>query len=174
MNSIIIRNEKAGDEVQIREVNLRAFGQGTEADIVDQLRLTCPERISLIAEVENKIVGHLLFTPAKIETEHGVITGSGLAPMAVLPEYQNKGIGSQLVSAGLQILKSVDVPFVLVLGHPEYYRRFGFEKASKYKIFSEYKNVPDEAFMILINNHNLFNGISGIGKYRKEFDSAVS
>jgi putative acetyltransferase len=83
--------------------------------------------LSLVAVEKEKIVGHILFSSAIIEGEHGVVKGMGLAPMAVLPEFQRQGIGSQLVKAGIEKLRKTKCPFIIVLGHPEYYPRFGFE-----------------------------------------------
>jgi putative acetyltransferase len=170
---VIMREEKSGDEEQIRSVNQHAFEQTEEADIVDKLRQTCPDRISLVAISEDKIVGHILFTPATIRTKEKIITGMGLAPMAVLPEFQHKGIGSQLVKTGLDIIKKAKYPFAIVLGHPTYYPRFGFVPASRYGIKSEYENVPDEAFMILVFDEAALKGISGVAKYRPEFSSPM-
>ena len=172
LNSII-RRELIGDEKQIRKVNELAFGQEEEANIIDALRKNCSEGISLVAKMNTEIVGHILFTPAVIESDKNIIRGMGLAPMSVLPAYQNKGIGSKLVREGLEIVKANKTPFVIVLGHPNYYPRSGFEKASKYQIKSEYEGVPDEAFMILILDEEKMRGISGIAKYRKEFYAAI-
>lgn len=168
-----IRTEKNGDELLIREINLAAFGQSAEADVIDALRKNCKEFISLVALDDEKIVGHILFTPAIIESASKIIYGMGLAPMAVLPEYQNKGIGSNLVTAGLDRMKKLNIPFIIVLGHPDYYPRFGFEIASKYKINCEYEGVPDEAFMILILDKNKMKNVKGAAKYRPEFSSAI-
>jgi len=164
-----IRIEKPGDEEQIRIVNQRAFGQNEEADIVDKLHQTCPSRISLVALSENKSVGHILFTPVTIMGEEKIVEGIGLGPMAVLPEFQRQGIGSQLVKAGLEVIEKAQSPFVIVLGHPTYYPRFGFVPASRYRIKSEYENVPDEAFMIIVFDQAALQGISGVAKYRPEF-----
>ena len=116
-----IREEQSGDEQQIRIVNQRAFGRTEEADIVDKLRQSCPNAISMVAISEDKIVGHILFTPVMLQTKETIITGMGLAPMAVLPESQRQGVGSQLVKAGLHVVKKAKHPFIIVLGHPTYY-----------------------------------------------------
>jgi putative acetyltransferase len=92
--------------------------------------------------------------------------------MAVLPEYQRQGTGSELVRAGIEELASRRCPFVIVLGHPEYYPRFGFGRASRYGIKSEWE-VPDEAFMILILDEALMRGVSGLARYRPELGSSV-
>jgi putative acetyltransferase len=170
---VTIREEQLVDAQQIRMVIQQAFGQTEEADIVDRLREACTHRISLVAVSREQIVGHILFTPVTIQLEERIITGMGLAPMAVLPEFQRQGIGSQLVNAGLDIIKKAKYPFVIVLGHPTYYPRFGFVPASRYGIKSEYKNVPDEAFMILVFDQPALKGISGVAKYRPEFGSAI-
>ncbi|MBU0561332.1 MAG: N-acetyltransferase [Bacteroidetes bacterium] len=168
-----IRKEEKGDESQIRIVNELAFGQIDEADLVDLLRINCNESISLVAEFDNKIVGHILFTPALIEAKDKQLNGMGLAPMAVLPEHQSKGIGSELVKSGLELIMKGSCQFIIVLGHPKYYPRFGFVKASECNIKSDFHGIPDEAFMILVLDEKSFAGISGTAKYRKEFSSAV-
>jgi putative acetyltransferase len=170
---VTIRRERPGDEEQIRLVNTRAFGQTAEADIVDTLRRTCPEGISLVAVSDGNAVGHILFTPAVIEAKGKNILGMGLAPMSVLPELQRRGIGSELARAGIEEMRRAAQPFVIVLGHPRYYPRFGFVPASRYGISSEYDGVPDEAFMILVLDESALAGVTGTAKYRPEFAAAV-
>jgi putative acetyltransferase len=97
--------------------------------------------------------------------------GMALAPLAVLPEYQRQGIGSALVKAGLQILHSRCCPFVMVLGHPGYYSRFGFEPASRAGLRSQWEGVPDEVFMVLILDSSSMADVAGIARYRLEFDA---
>jgi len=169
---IEIREEQPLDITSIRDVHIKAFGQSLEADTVDQLRQNCNDLLSLVAVLENQVVGHILFSPATIEGQGRNFSGMALAPMAVLPEYQRQGVGSELVRAGISKLKNRRCPFVLVLGHAEYYPRFGFEPASRYGIGSEWE-VPDEVFMILVLNEAEMKGISGVAKYRQEFDEAL-
>ena len=168
----IIRREQPQDISKIREVNRRAFGREQEALVVDKLRDNCNTILSLVALAGNDVVGHILFSPAVIEGENGRLWGSGLAPVAVLPEYQRKGIGSELVQTGVARIKEAGCPYIIVLGYPEYYSRFGFEPASRFGIRSEW-DVPDEAFMILMLNRKAMKGITGVAKYREEWAEAM-
>ena len=170
---INIRLEKPEDVQQVRSIHERAFRQPTEADAVDRLRLTCPEALSVVAEDDGRIVGHILFTPVIIDSPKRKVEGMGLAPMAVLPKCQRQGIGSKLVEHCLKILRERGCPFVIVLGHPEYYPRFGFVPASTYNLTSQWKNVPDESFMILVFDEEILQGVSGVARYRDEFNAAM-
>jgi putative acetyltransferase len=125
------------------------------------------------AECDQRVVGHILFSPVVIAGEQGVIRGMGLAPMAVLPAYQRQGIGSTLVHHGLTRLRHASCPYVVVLGPPEYYPRFGFEPASPYNVRSQWEGIPDDAFMILVLDKSIVEGVSGIARYRDEFDAAI-
>jgi putative acetyltransferase len=168
MNEIAIRDERPEDIEAIRNVNDKAFGQPDEGLIVDRLRENCDDLVSLVALTSGQIVGHILFSPVVLDGPGGTIGGMGLGPMSVLPRYQRLGIGSMLVEAGLERLRERGCPFVIVLGHPEYYPRFGFEPASGYGIKSEW-DVPDEAFMVLLTDPSQMGGQSGVAKYRPEF-----
>ena len=172
MNEIAIRDERPDDVEAIREVNDKAFGQPDEGSIIDRLRENCDELTSLVALTSGQIVGHILFSPVIIDGPGGSLGGMGLGPMAVLPRYQRLGIGSMLVEAGIERLREQGCPFVIVLGHPEYYPRFGFEPASGYGIKSEW-DVPDEAFMVLLTDPSKMGGQSGVAKYRPEFGEVL-
>jgi putative acetyltransferase len=167
-----IRAESPEDVIQVRVVNEAAFGQPTEADIVDRLRLACKDSLSLVAE-DDGVVGHILFTPVVIESPGRRVVGMGLAPMAVLPGCQRRGIGCELVRRGLQILRDGGCPFVIVLGHTEYYPRFGFEPASARSLSCQWAGVPDEAFMVLILDGEAMEGVTGVAKYRDEYSQAM-
>jgi putative acetyltransferase len=164
-----IRPENPEDASRVRHVNETAFGQPAEANLVDKLRQACPESLSLVAE-DAAVVGHILFTPVVVERAGRQLLGMGLAPMAVLPDFQRRGIGSQLVRRGLDILRERRCPFVVVVGHPEYYPRFGFERASTHGLASQWEGIPDEAFMVLMLDPDAMAGISGVAMYRDEFD----
>ncbi len=170
---IEIREERSEDIPAIREVNKMAFGQPMEADIVDRLRGNCPGHLSLVALEAGRVVGHIFFSPVNLDVPGRVIEGMGLAPMAVIPDRQGHGIGSDLVRKGLDVLRERNCPFVIVLGHPDYYPRFGFEKASKYGITCQWENIPDEAFMVLILNWVAMEGARGVARYRDEFNEAL-
>jgi putative acetyltransferase len=171
---IRICEEQAQDADGIRQVNRMSFGGEYEAEVVDRLRENCPTILSLVAKDGEDVVGHILFSPAKIVQPEGEsIFGMGLAPLAVLPVYQGLGIGSALSQEGLKRMEMAHHPFVIVLGHPSYYPRFGFEKASTYGIISAFKDVPDEAFMIYILDREVMTDVSGVAHYRAEFNSTV-
>lgn len=168
---IEIREEEPGDQAAIRLVNEAAFENGPEAAIVDKLRAFCDNYLSFVAVDQGSVVGHILFTPAILD--NGGLVGLGLAPMAVLPSHQRKGIGSLLVRHGLEYVRESGCPFVIVLGHPKYYPRFGFEPASRYKLRSQWEGIPDEAFMVIVFDGDALPRAGGIARYRSEFDEAV-
>jgi putative acetyltransferase len=165
---IHIRPEQPDDADDIRRVNEEAFGQPLEAGLVERLRANCGVLLSLVATVNGRIAGHILFTPLRVESPEAVFEGAGLGPMAVLPEWQRQGVGSRLVAEGLAALRARGCPFVIVLGHPAYYPRFGFEPASRYGVRAQW-DVPDEAFMLLALDAKNVKGLAGLARYRDEF-----
>jgi putative acetyltransferase len=170
---IRIRPEQPEDATSVHTVNEMAFGQPTEANLVDELRVACPDAVSLVAASDDQVVGHILFTPVTVADGEHEVKDMGLAPMAVLPDHQRQGIGSQLAKAGLAILRQRNCPFVIVLGHPEYYPRFGFLPASRHGLVCQWDGVPDEAFMVLIFDEAIMSTVSGMARYRDEFDEAM-
>jgi putative acetyltransferase len=169
----VIRDEAAGDAPAVRAVNEDAFGSPLEAGIVDALREACADRVSLVAERDGRVVGHILFTPVEIATAAGAVRGYGLAPMAVCTAWQRQGIGSALVAEGLSRVRQAGAPFVVVLGHPHYYPRFGFEPASRRGVRCQWPDVPDEAFMLLVLDPARAARLAGVAHYRAEFDASV-
>lgn len=144
---IYIRPEQPGDQAAIYEVNALAFEKPAEAQLVDKLREAEAITLSLVAINEGQIVGHALFSPITIEDDEGqTAAGVALGPIAVHPAWQKQGIGGQLIRAGIQQLREAGYKALIVLGHPDYYPRFGFVPASRFGIRSEF-NVPDEVFM---------------------------
>jgi putative acetyltransferase len=168
---ITIRDEQPGDAAEIRDLTTLAFGGPCEAEIIDTLRESCPGLVSLVAVENDTIVGHILFSLVTIDGS--TIPGMSLAPMAVLPEYQRRGIGTNMVRQGIARLREEGCPFVVVLGHPDYYPRFGFVPASLYGLTSQWEGVPDEAFMVIIIDENSMNGAHGVVRYQDEFNVAM-
>ena len=166
---LVIRPETPEDSAAIRSANEEAFEDSTEADLVEKLRSRQAYTLSLVATDGDKVIGHILFSPVTIESRDNSFGALGLGPMAVLPSHQRKGVGSQLIYAGLQECKRLGHEIVAVLGHPDYYPRFGFVPASRYGIQCEY-DVPDEAFMILELRPGALSGRSGVVKYQPEFN----
>jgi putative acetyltransferase len=165
-----IRRESPEDADQVRLVNMRAFDRPDEAALVDALRPT-PGAVSLVAVLDAHIVGHILFTPVQVERMKPAISAVGLAPMAVLPEHQRLGVGSALVRAGLDQCRALGHGFVVVVGHPGYYPRFGFVPASAKGLECEYP-VPPEVFMVLELRAGALDEAGGLVRYRPEFAGA--
>jgi putative acetyltransferase len=166
----IIREERPEDIAAIYRINEQAFNRPDEAELVNLLREHGKVLLSLVAVEDDRIVGHILFSPVTIEKGEKTVAAIGLAPMAVLPEFQNQGIGSLLVRTGLEQSRKAGHRRVVVLGHPEYYPRFGFVPASRYGIKSEF-DVRDEVFMALELYEGALSGCEGIVKYQPEFDA---
>jgi putative acetyltransferase len=170
LDALIIRQETSGDAKAIRQVNEEAFGQTEEVDLVDTFRRRDAFTLSLVALLADQIVGHILFTPVRVESGDSSFEALGLGPMAVLPAYQRKGIGSRLVQAGLEECRRAGHEVVVVLGHPEYYPRFGFLPAKRFGIRYE-EEVPEEAFMLVELREGALAGRIGILRYQPEFGS---
>lgn len=164
----IFRAETAADAVGIRTVHERAFNQPGEANLVDALRVSGCEQVSLVAERGGKVVGHILFTPVSLVPARPPLRGMGLAPLAVLPEFQKQGIGAALVRAGLAACRLRAFDFVVVLGRSDYYAHFGFEPAQLLGWRCEY-DVPAEAFMAVHLRRLLKDETPGMVRYRPEF-----
>ncbi len=168
---IIVRKERPGDSAAIRRVEKAAFVQPDEAGIVDRIRANGGDCLSLVAVEDGQVIGHILFSRATVGTGRLAVEGMGLAPMAVLPKRQRQGIGSRLVRTGLALLRRHHVPFVIVLGHKDYYPRFGFQRASARGVRCQWE-VPDESFMLLALDPLAMRGVRGLARYRPEFDAA--
>jgi putative acetyltransferase len=164
-----IRPEQSEDVAAIRLVVTAAFGQAAEADLVEKLRAHGKAVVSLVAEVDGQIVGHILFSEVTVETNPRNRKLIGLAPLAVLPAFQRRGVGGKLTHAGLAACCAAGFDAALVLGHPEYYPRFGFVPASRFGITSEYK-VRDELFMALELRADALTACSGLAEYQPEFN----
>ncbi|MBF2027441.1 MAG: N-acetyltransferase [Oscillatoriales cyanobacterium C42_A2020_001] len=164
-----VRAEKPEDVEAIHRMNAAAFGREDEANLVDQLRGGI-STFSFVAVESEQIVGHLFFSPVAIAGECADnLFVLGLAPVAVLPNYQRQGIGTFLIQHGLKECDRSGCKAVFVLGSSEYYQRFGFISAKEKRLRCEYL-VPDEAFMVLELESGALNGCTGPVKYRSEFN----
>ena len=159
-----IREERAGDIAGIREVETLAFGRTAEADLVDALRAHGKATLSLVAEEDGQIVGHVLFSPGRIE-ETPV---EGMGPVAVRPDRQGQGIGSVLIRAGLAGTRQMGCRIVIVEGSPAYYPRFGFQDAAPLGITCEF-NPPPGCFMVQALVEGALEGVRGTAFYAEEF-----
>ena len=162
-----IRAEQPADVASIRDLSRTVFETSTEADLVDALRERAQPYISLVADGGSAIVGHIMFSPAKLSSDPNLRI-IGLAPMAVSPEQQRKGIGAALIRAGLEQCREMGYRAVVVLGHADYYPRFGFLPASRFGLVSEY-DVPDENFMALELEPGALGGKGGTVSYHPAF-----
>ncbi|MCT4632471.1 MAG: N-acetyltransferase [Firmicutes bacterium] len=171
MKKIIIRQEGKKDYKSVYQVVKEAFEKEEYSDkdehnLVERLRKSQAfiEELSLVAEIEGKIVGHIMFTKIKI----GSHTALALAPVSVSPDHQGLGIGSKLIIRGHEIAKELGYKAVVLLGHENYYPRFGYKKASDYKIKAPFE-VPDENFMVVELIEGGLKDIEGTVEYAKEF-----
>ena len=166
-----IRAETAKDYAAIYEVNQKAFGGEVESRLIEALRKSSQflSELSLVAEENQKIVGHILFSPAVIDTGKEKAPILALGPMAVIPEFQNQGVGSELVREGLTECKRLGYDVVVLVGHPHFYPRFGFTPARAKGLECTFE-VGDEAFMITELVPEALEGMRGVVRYPAEFD----
>jgi putative acetyltransferase len=157
------RSEEEQDIEQVREIVCAAFPTDAESKLVDAIRAHGKAIISLVAVDGEAVLGHILFSPVTT-TPPSVVKGIGLAPVAVRPDVQSQGIGSKLIREGLRWCKELGFDYCVVLGGPDYYQRFGFEKASPFNIRNEYG--VDEEFMVIRFSDR---GVSGLVQYAPEF-----
>ncbi len=144
------RREQTADRDALYQLHLAAFKQQEEAILVDWLRKSeayIPD-LSLVLEEDGHLIGHILFTRAQIQYAQGLIDTFALAPVSIHPTHQAQGQGGRLISEGINRAKQENYPHIFVLGYPGYYPRFGFQKASNWRVSCPFE-VPDEAFMAL-------------------------
>jgi putative acetyltransferase len=164
---VSIRHETASDREAVFRVETAAFGEDAEARLVDLLRDNGHSILSLVAEDDGEIMGHIMFSPMTIEGDVGSWNAVCLAPVAVAPSRQNEGIGGLLIQAGLAELRDAGHDAVILLGHPSYYPRFGFRPAREFGL--HYQDDRD-AFMALELRPGALDRVSGHVKFSPEFD----
>jgi len=165
---ITVREERSEDVPAVRAIHRAAFPGDAEARIVDLLRARGKALISLVAGTpDGATVGHILFSPVTLDAPARRLEGAGLAPLAVLPSHQGRGIGSELVRMGLAACRTRSIPFIVVLGDPRYYGRFGFGTASAHNLASEYGAGPE--FMVQDLIPGSLPTAGGLVRYAPEF-----
>jgi putative acetyltransferase len=165
-SAVVVRDERDVDDAAIRDVNVAAFGGADEADLIAALRADGDVLLSLVAEADGAVVGHILFSRMFIETPGGAVPAVALAPVAVRPDRQRQGIGGRLIRQGLGQLRSAGERIVIVLGHPAYYPRFGFSAAQARALQSPFEG---DAFMTLELSPGALDGITGRVRYAPAF-----
>lgn len=170
-NGVVIREEQAEDLPAVFEVNTAAFGQPNEGHLVNKIRESenFVPGLSLVAVAEESIIGHILFSKITIEQADRQFEVINLAPLSVLPAWQRKGVGKKLVKTGMRKVKSLGYDAVIVLGHEEYYPKFGFERASRFGVACPFE-VPDAAFMAIELIPDALDGKSGTVRFPPAFD----
>ena len=164
----LIRPERDEDAAAVRRVHETAFPTTAEANLVERLRASGKAVIALVAEDEDSIVGHILFSPVALEPLAGTV-GLGLAPVAVLPDHEKHGVGRRLIQNGLAECHAWGAGFVIVIGDPEYYGRFGFEPAEKHGLRNEYG--AGEGFMVFELSSGALPPPGTLVKYAPEFSA---
>lgn len=173
---IVIRPERPDDDAAIDQVNRLAFGRENEGRLVAALRQanSFDPALSLVAVHADKVVGHIMFSTIHIVSAQAEIPALALAPMAVLPDFQRRGLGSELVHQGLKACRRSGHAVAVVLGHPDFYPRFGFVPAAFHGIQAPFP-VPDEALMVLaLGPPETLDRISGVVRYPSAFNEASS
>jgi putative acetyltransferase len=150
MTKISVRAQRRPDDLAaILAVNAAAFDRHGRTQAFDEFRAERDDIISLVACADDQVVGHVLFSPARLESDQGVVEGMGLGQLAVAPDYQRQGIGQQLANQGLELLRAAHCPFVIVVGHATNYPRFGFEPGSRHGLKCQWPGIPDDSFMVM-------------------------
>jgi putative acetyltransferase len=156
---------RTSDLDAICQLNAAAFAEHGETKAFDQFRENRNDILSLVAEEDGELLGHVLFSPTMLSTPAGALPGMGLGQLAVSPHKQNQGIGTRLTETGLRQLRQTGCPFVIVIGHASYYPRFGFQRGALHNIQCQWKGIPDETFMVLILDQDQQNSLSGVASF---------
>lgn len=164
---VIVRAEEARDSARVHAINAAAFETPAEASLVDRLRREARPFVSLVAEVGGVVVGRILFTLVTVDGSPEARL-MGLAPMAVDASHWGRGVGSALVRVGLERCREMGVAGVVVLGHPDYYPRFGFRRADAFGLGCEY-DASGEAWMAVELREGGLAGVAGLVRYLEAF-----
>jgi len=165
----LIRPERPADVAAVHALNAAAFGRAVEAEAVDAVRADGAARISLVAELAGEVVGHVMFSPVTLDGAASPLLG--LAPLAVAPAHQRRGIGGRLVEAGLAACRAAGAPGVVLAGHTDYYPRFGFVPAPPRGL--QLRGYPDcEAFFVIELAPGALAGLAGEIAFHPAFDGA--
>ncbi len=163
-----VRPENPDDIQPIRQVLEMAFERPEEADLVEALRRRGMVTLSLVALQEGRVIGNIIFSPVSIESPAGKFPALGLGPLAVIPSCQKRGVGGALIQAGVETCRIAGHPAVVLVGHPGYYRRFGFVAAAALGLTSEFE-VAEEYFLVLELEPGALRGKGGTVFYQPEF-----
>lgn len=169
---MIFRTESVNDFEAVYQLNVLAFGnREDESKLIERIRNSeqfVPE-LSIVAEIENEIVGHVLLSRATVEDQEKQSVVIVLAPIAVKPNLQRQGVGSGLIEEGIRRCRDLGYSAILLIGHPDYYPRFGFEPARKYGLELKQYEVPDDVFMVYEVENGKLLEIKGELKYPESF-----
>lgn len=165
----LVRPEQFRDFDKVRALLLTSFGREAQARLVDRLRASGKIASALVAEEKERILGHVVFSKIVVSAQGGEVNALALAPLAVVPAFQRLGIGSALVSAGLERCRSEQHSRVLVLGDPVYFARFGFAPAVQFGLKCPFP-ADDNSFMAIELDPGAFAGATGAVRYGHEFD----
>lgn len=172
---MFIRKEEERDYEQVFKLVEQAFENEEYSDhreqfLVERLRKSknFVAELSLVAEIENRIVGYILLTKIKIINSNSSYNSLALAPVAVLPSYQGNGVGRHLIEFAHQKARELGFESIILLGHPTYYSKFGYSKASEFDIQLPF-DVPDENCMAIELVENALKNVNGMVEYSKEF-----
>jgi len=171
---IMLRKETPDDYGQVAGVIRMAFCQENEATLVEKLRQN-PKynaNLSMVADYKGNVIGHILFFPIVIRTGESEIESLALAPLSISPEFQRMKIGGRLIQYGLRAAKNIGHSSVIVLGHPEYYSRFGFAPARKWGIVAPFE-VPIDALMGIELEENALINAEVMVEYPIEFAGVI-
>jgi len=164
-----IRSETENDWSAVFDLNVSAFDTEAEANLVNSLRKFVSPCISLVTEIEDEVIGHIMFTPVELSDDPSAFI-MGLAPMAVKDDFRGMGVGSELVISGIKACEKLNAGAIVVLGHSDYYPKFGFKPASHFSLTCEY-DVPDEVFMALEVLPEYLSSKTGLVRYHELFSS---